>query len=139
MTFGDSIQTCLLKYANFNDRATRSEFWWFQAAIMLGYAVISLLTTQDLHYAMDFDLGAGAFESNLHIASIAHNITDGLFSLAVLIPSLAVGARRLHDTNRTGWWQLLLFIPLIGWIVLVIFFATPSQEGKNQYGDQPVT
>jgi uncharacterized membrane protein YhaH (DUF805 family) len=55
-----------------------------------------------------------------------------VFSIATLLPSLAVGARRLHDTDRSGWWQLLMFIPFIGWIILIIFFA---QEGKsNRYG-----
>ena len=60
-----------------------------------------------------------------------------LYSLAVLVPGLAAGARRLHDTNRSGWWQLIAFIPLIGAIVLIVFWAQDSQPGDNQYGANP--
>jgi hypothetical protein len=55
----------------------------------------------------------------------------------VLLPSLGVGIRRLHDTNRTGWWYLLVFIPVIGWIVLIVFLATASDPGPNNYGPNP--
>lgn len=61
----------------------------------------------------------------------------GLFCLAVLIPSIAVGVRRLHDTGRTGWWLLIGFIPLIGAIVLIVFFVLDSQPGTNAYGPNP--
>jgi uncharacterized membrane protein YhaH (DUF805 family) len=60
-----------------------------------------------------------------------------LYSLAVLLPSLAVGARRLHDTGRSGWWLLIDFIPIVGQIVLIYFFVLDSQPGANQYGPNP--
>jgi hypothetical protein len=60
-----------------------------------------------------------------------------LYSLAVLLPSLGVGIRRLHDTNRTGWWYLLVFLPIIGWIVLIVFLAMASDPGSNNYGPNP--
>ena len=60
-----------------------------------------------------------------------------LYSLAVFLPSLGVGIRRLHDTNRTGWWYLLVFIPVIGWIVLIVFLAMASDPGSNNYGPNP--
>lgn len=100
MTFTESIQTCFRKYVEFNGCAVRSEFWWFTLFTFAG----SLLT--------------GFFSETL----------SGIFSLVTLLPSLAVGTRRLHDTDRSGWWQLLYFIPLIGWIVLFIWFA---QEEKR--------
>ena len=62
---------------------------------------------------------------------------SGIYYLAVLIPSLAVGVRRLHDTDRSGWWLLLSLIPVIGWIVLIIFFVLDSTPGENQYGPNP--
>ena len=99
MTFADSIRTCFAKYADFNGTASRSEFWWFMLFIVLVGAALSLLSTT--------------------LAS--------LFYLAVLLPDLAVGARRLHDTGKSGWWQLLLIVPL-GVIVLIVFWV---QEPKR--------
>ena len=79
---------------------------------------------------------------------VALNVVDGmvfgwgnnmalfnpLYSLAVLVPSIAVGARRLHDTGRSGWWQLIWFIPIIGWIILIIWMASRGESRQNQYG-----
>jgi uncharacterized membrane protein YhaH (DUF805 family) len=94
MTFAESIRTCFSKYADFNGTASRSEFWWFMLFVFLVGAVLSLVSTT--------------------LASI--------FYLAVLLPDLAVGARRLHDTGRSGWWQLLLIVPF-GVIVLIVFWV----------------
>lgn len=100
MNFQDSINTCFKKYADFKGTAKRSEYWWFALFIV--------------------------------IASIAASIISPtisiLFSLATLLPSLAAATRRLHDTDRSGWWQLIWFVPLVGWIVLIVFLA---QEGKE--------
>lgn len=63
-------------------------------------------------------------------------LLGSLYSLAVLIPSLAVGARRLHDTGRSGWWQLIALIPFVGVIILIVFLASGSQPGKNQYDSE---
>jgi len=106
MTFQESIKTCFSKYADFNGRAVRSEYWWFALFIVL------------------VSMGLG----------IISEIVSGLFSLAVLIPSIAAAARRLHDTNRSGWWQLIAFIPFIGWIIIIIFLAQEGNSDTNQYG-----
>ena len=100
MTFGESISTCFSKYAAFEGRAPRSEFWWF----FLFTFLVSMAT------------------------GIVSDALSGLFSLGVLLPSLAVGARRLHDTDRSAWFLLLWLVPLIGWIVLLVWAA---QEGKE--------
>ncbi len=100
MTFGESISTCFSKYATFDGRASRSEYWWWFLFTFLASAA----------------------------AGIVSQSVSGLFSLAVLLPSLAVGVRRLHDTDRSGWFLLLWFIPLIGWIILVVWAV---QEGKE--------
>lgn len=100
MNFTEAVRTCFTKYADFKGCAARSEFWWF--ALFNFVAVLAL---------------------NIVSAQIS-----SAFSLATLLPMLAVGARRLHDTDRSGWWQLLNFVPIIGWIVLLVFFA---QEGKH--------
>lgn len=104
MTFQESIKVCFAKYADFTGRATRSEYWWFILFIVL----VSLGT------------------------SMVSNILSGLFSLGTLLPSLAAATRRLHDTGRSGWWQLIVLVPVIGFIVILVFLA---QEGKadNQF------
>lgn len=107
MTFNESISTCFSKYATFTGTAPRSEFWWF----FLFTTLVSLFLDA--------------------MRAPADDILGGLFSLATLLPSLAVGARRLHDTDRSGWWQLLWLVPVVGWIILIVFFA---QEGRaNRY------
>ena len=100
MTFGESISTCFRKYVAFGGRATRSEYWWF----VLFTFLVSL------------------------VASFVSQALSSLFSLAVLLPSIAVGVRRLHDTDRSGWFLLLWLIPVIGWIILIVFAV---QEGKE--------
>jgi uncharacterized membrane protein YhaH (DUF805 family) len=100
MTFQESIKVCFGKYADFSGRASRPEYWWFILFIILMSLAISLISP----------------------------LLSGLFSLATLLPSLAAAARRLHDTNRSGWWQLIVLVPLIGIIVLLVFLA---QEGKG--------
>lgn len=103
MTLTDSISTCFKKYATFDGTASVSEFWWF----FLFQFLVSLVA-QMLGYTI-----------------------STIISLAMLLPALAVGCRRLHDTDRSGWWQLLVFVPVIGWIVLVVFWV---QDGKaNRY------
>lgn len=104
MTFGESIRTCFTKYATFDGRASRSEFWWFALFTFLASAA----------------------------AGMVSETLAGLFSLAVLLPSLAVGARRLHDTDRSGWFLLLWLIPLIGWLVL-LFWAVQGPREPNRF------
>ncbi len=112
--------TVLKKYATFSGRATRSEYWFF----ILFNIIISFV----LGFIDGFIGKAGAEESIGIIGSI--------YSLAVLIPSLAVLARRLHDTNRSGWWMLIGLIPLVGWIILLVFTVGDSGP-DNKYGPNP--
>jgi len=104
MTFTESIQTCFKKYAEFNGRATRSEFWWWVLFTFLFSAFLQLLSQK---------LGS-------------------IFSLAVFLPSIAVTSRRLHDIGRSGWWQLIGLIPLIGWIIM-IFWSVKESSMSNEY------
>jgi uncharacterized membrane protein YhaH (DUF805 family) len=102
------------RYAKFDGRAHREEFWTF--------VLVNFLVT----------LGLSLIGGMIHL-----RILSTLYSLAVLVPSLALGARRLHDTGKSGWLQLIGLIPLVGWIVLIILFAQPGQSGQNSYGDDP--
>jgi uncharacterized membrane protein YhaH (DUF805 family) len=111
----------LRKYAVFEGRARRREYWFY----VLFVVVISVvLTIADMMLGL-YDAASGA------------GLLSCVFGLAVLIPSLAVGARRLHDTGRSGWWLLIGLIPLIGAIVLIVFFLLDSQPGTNPYGPNP--
>ena len=104
MTFGESISTCISKYANFNGRATRSEFWWWALFVFL----VSL------------------------VSGTISPMLSSLLSLALFLPSIAVTARRLHDINRSGWWQLIGLIPLIGLLVMIYWCVQEARE-PNPY------
>jgi uncharacterized membrane protein YhaH (DUF805 family) len=109
MTFGESIKTCLTKYAAFDGRASRSEFWWF--------VLFQLLLT----------LGA---------QMISH-LLGGLLSLALFLPALAAAVRRLHDIGKSGWLVLVGLIPLIGWLLLLYWNVQPGSASANDYGPPP--
>ena len=102
----------LQRYTQFVGRAGRAEFWWLALATFIISSVLSILSR----------------------ASVVFSILGFVYWLAVLVPSIAVGIRRLHDTARSGWWILIGLIPLVGFIVLIVFFATQSNPGPNQYG-----
>ena len=111
----------LKKYAVFSGRSRRTEFWYFVLFNIIVTLVLSVI---------DRLIGTVIGASNLGILS-------GIYSLAVVIPTLAVTVRRLHDIDRTGWWILLGLIPLIGAIVLLVFYLTPGTPGSNRYGPDP--
>ena len=111
------------RYADFNGRARRSEYWYF--------VLFSLLVNLAL-YILTFVLGA----MNETLAVIGFGLIC-IYALAVIIPTLAVGVRRLHDTDKTGWLYLLILIPIIGPIILLVFFVTEGTRGTNKYGADP--
>tara|TARA_B100000963_G_scaffold353564_1_gene368477 strand:- start:497 stop:871 length:375 start_codon:yes stop_codon:yes gene_type:complete len=116
MYFQTSIKTCFNKYAVFSGRASRSEFWFFVLFGFLGGIISSIIDVMILGYP---------FEENGPINLI--------FTIALLIPSISVAARRLHDINKSGWWQLL-WITIIGGILLIIWYATDGERKKNKFG-----
>ncbi|MEH6498642.1 MAG: DUF805 domain-containing protein [Pseudoalteromonas distincta] len=111
----------LRKYATFTGRARRKEYWFFALFNLLIMLVLSFI---------DGMIGLYSIEAGLGVLS-------GIYTLAVLIPSLAVTVRRLHDIGRSGWWLLIAFIPLIGALILLIFTVLDSKPGSNQYGPDP--
>ena len=111
----------LKDYATFSGRARRTEFWMFT---LINAVVIIVLGGL---YAAFQGGSLGTLFLVLYIA----------YGLAVLLPSLGVAIRRLHDTNRSGWWWLLGVIPVVGPIVLIVFYATEGTRGENQYGPDP--
>jgi uncharacterized membrane protein YhaH (DUF805 family) len=117
MGFGEAISTCFSKYATFAGRAARPEYWYW----VLFTVIASLIF--------------GAIE--FRVSSEGGQALDAIFSIATFIPSIAVSARRLHDTDRSGWWQLLLFIPVIGWILLLIWLCQRGTPDINRFGSPP--
>jgi uncharacterized membrane protein YhaH (DUF805 family) len=113
VNFGQSIRNVLSQYVGFRGRARRSEYWYFELFAFLGL------------------IGIGIVE-----AFIGTRVISTVFELALILPQLSVGARRLHDIDRSGWWQLLLLIPLVGFIVLV-FWACQDSDADNRHGPSP--
>lgn len=110
--FLDPIQN---HYADFEGRATRQQFWMYVLWYFIGAVVLDAVTRV------------------LHLEAISF-----LYFVGLLVPSIAIGARRLHDTGKSGWWMLLALIPLIGNIILIVLYTIKSDVGANKYG-APVT
>lgn len=106
--FQQAVKTCFNKYADFNGRAARPEFWWFFAFQLAVYVVTSFV----------------------------HGLIELVAFVALVVPALAVAARRMHDTGKSGWFLLLGLIPLLGFLVLVYFWVQPSAPA-NQWGAGP--
>jgi uncharacterized membrane protein YhaH (DUF805 family) len=115
MNFTQAISSGFSNYVNFAGRAVRSEYWYWVLFVVIVSIVASII---------DVVLGTRLF--------------NPIFSLAVLLPSLAVGVRRLHDLDRSGWWLLLSLIPLIGAIVLIVWFVGRGTPGANRFGPDPL-
>ena len=121
------LDTIKNKYAKLDGRASRSEFWYFALFYFIANLVLALIDTfviNPMLGAIPSQMGQGGF---LQI----------IFALALLLPSIAIAVRRLHDIGKSGWWYLIVFIPLIGLLVLLYFFVQDSQPGSNQYGPNP--
>ena len=106
MNFVEAIQSCLRQYATFTGRASRPEFWWFMLFCVLASIVAS---------AIDARLNA-------------------VVTIALLLPAIAVTARRLHDIDKSGWWQLVNLVPFVGWIIVLYWYVQPSQPAANRFG-----
>lgn len=111
----------LKKYTVFDGRAELKEYWWFSLFSFIIIIVLSVI-----------DIVTGTFNVNVGLG-----LLGGIYTLAVLIPSIAVSVRRLHDTDRSGWWLLINGIPLIGVIVFLVFTGQDGTPGDNQYGSNP--
>ena len=112
------------KYADFSGRARRSEYWYFvlfNILVLIGLAMVG---------------GALAANGNRILSRLGF-IPYMIFALAMIIPSLAVAVRRLHDTGKSGWMYLISFIPVIGSIILLVFFCTEGTPGTNKWGKNP--
>lgn len=119
MNMIEATKACFSNYVTFSGRARRAEYWWFILATILVSLVLGVI---------DGLLGLGG----------EFGLLSNIWSLAVFLPSLAAGARRLHDTDRSAWWLLIMLLPLIGVIVLIVFFAQKGTDGPNRFGADPL-
>jgi uncharacterized membrane protein YhaH (DUF805 family) len=112
MGFADAVKLGFSNYVNFEGRACRSEYWYW-----------ALFTTIGGLAAYIIDSGIGT-----------DRVINTIFDLATFLPTLSVAVRRLHDLDRSGWWILLFLIPIVGWIVLLIWYCTKGTDGPNRFG-----
>jgi uncharacterized membrane protein YhaH (DUF805 family) len=125
MGFGTAVSTCFQKYVTFSGRARRSEFWWWQVfTVIAGGLALLGDNLLGLHYTpQDATVGVG-----------------WLYTVVVvflLLPSIAVLFRRLHDTGRSGWWWVLAWVCCVGEVLLFFFCISGGTQGHNQYGPDP--
>ena len=121
--FFKAIKICLSKYFDFKGRARRSEYWYFFLFIILGSVLLAFI--EGLYSGL-----TGQF-------NVDESIFANIFYLFIVIPSLAVSVRRLHDIGRTGWWVLISFIPIAGSIILLIWHCIDGEKDTNIYGLSP--
>ena len=115
------LEALTKKYATFEGRARRSEYWYFVLFYFLAIVVLAIV-----------DVTVGTYNEEVGVG-----LLSGLFGLATIVPSLAVMVRRLHDTDRSGWWVLINLVPLVGAVVLLVFTVLDSQPGANRFGPNP--
>jgi uncharacterized membrane protein YhaH (DUF805 family) len=122
MSFTAAIRSVLTQYVGFTGRARRSEYWWFAL-----FTVLVGLAAAILDSVLGTTLGSDGSTGVIGI----------IVNLALLLPTLAVAMRRLHDTDRSGWWLLIGLVPIVGAIVLLVFFVLDSTPGTNRFGASP--
>lgn len=119
----EKVIGCLTtNYVNFSGRASRSEYWLFYLFTIIAGIVMVII-----------DAAVGTYD-----AKTGYGLLNTVFSLAVLVPGLAVSVRRLHDLNKSGWWLLISIIPFIGAICLIVWFCFKGTEGQNRFGYNPL-
>jgi uncharacterized membrane protein YhaH (DUF805 family) len=119
MSFVEAIQSGFSNYVNFSGRAVRSEYWYWVLFVVLLSIVTNIIDA--------VISGTSGFA-----------ILSTIVSLGLFLPGLAVGIRRLHDLDKSGWWALLIFIPLVGAIILIVWACTRGTMGPNRFGPDPL-
>jgi uncharacterized membrane protein YhaH (DUF805 family) len=130
MTFGQAIKNNFSKYVTFSGRAARSEFWWWGLFVMVTNLVLSWV---DIALFGTVETGVGRVSGYTDMP-----VLSSLFLLATLLPSISVTVRRLHDRDKSGWWYWLFLVPIVGPIVLLVWFILEGTRGANSYGPDPL-
>ncbi|MEO1046038.1 MAG: DUF805 domain-containing protein [Pseudomonadota bacterium] len=126
----------LKRYADFQGRSRRKEYWMFFLLIMIAAIIVAIIEN-----ALGLGIGTSTYESDGYNANYSANYDGGpllwLFVLGIMIPSLAVQVRRFHDQDKSGWFVLLGFIPLVGGIIILVFMCLEGTRGPNRFGPDP--
>ena len=126
MNFIESIQTCYKKFFDFSGRASKSEYWWFQAAFV-PLSIFVVIASEDENIEKLSDL------------ILSFYLLCFVVVLASIIPLITVTVRRFHDTNKSGWYFLLGLIPLVGSLIVTVMMIPEGTKGKNKYGPNPIS
>jgi uncharacterized membrane protein YhaH (DUF805 family) len=133
MGFLEAVKHVYSNYVNFRDRAPRSEYWWFVLFNVIVSVIIGIVEAM---------LGLGSGMAQMGGGSMSASFAGGplsiIWMLVNLLPGIGVGVRRLHDTDRSGWWLLIGLVPLVGAIVLLVFFCQKGTTGANRFGPDPL-
>jgi len=122
MEFSQAVIVCLRKYVTFSGRARRAEYWWWALFIVLA------------------SIAVGFVEGTINgFTGENVGLLNAAFSLATFLPGLSVLVRRLHDTNRSGWWWFVALIPVVGLIILLVWLVSSGDQGPNDYGPDPLS
>jgi uncharacterized membrane protein YhaH (DUF805 family) len=133
MNFTEAVSKVYRNYVNFNGRARRSEYWWWALYMLITGTVIAVIESRMGLGMGHMGMGGGAMSAGYQGGPLS-----GLWSLAHLLPGLGVAVRRLHDTERSGWWLLIILIPLIGALALLYFLVSKGTSGPNRFGEDPI-
>jgi uncharacterized membrane protein YhaH (DUF805 family) len=128
MGFTEAIRSGFDNYATFSGRASRPAYWWW---VLFG-VLVSLVTR-----VLDGLVGSSIVRTTQYGTEVSVGIITSLVGLALLLPSIAVLVRRLHDTDRSGWWYWIILVPILGWLVLLYFLISAGTPGDNRYGPPP--
>lgn len=134
MGMQEAVSSVFHNYATFSGRARRAEYWWWVLFTIIVGGLLSLLDGMLFGYTTTTATGPGSYAFDVQTLGVL----APLWSLASFIPGWAVAVRRLHDTGRSGWWLLLFLIPLVGAIILLVWFATRGEPRSNAYGPDPI-
>ncbi len=118
MGFVEAIKSCFSQYVTFSGRASRSEYWYFNLFLFLMNVTLTIAT--------------GLIGDKLG------SLLSGLFTLATLLPSISAGVRRMHDLGKSGWAIWINLIPLVGWIIYLVWLCTKGTDGDNRFGPDPL-
>ncbi|MEA3492424.1 MAG: DUF805 domain-containing protein [Campylobacterota bacterium] len=135
------METIKQRYAQFDGRASRSEFWYFalfSLIISIALGILDgVLGTAYSYEVVTNTIATATVESTEMTVTQTIGYMQTLYSLLILIPSIAVSIRRLHDIGKSGWWLLIAIVPIIGLFILLFFYVKDSQSGDNEYGENP--
>lgn len=125
MNFQDAVKSGYQNYVTFSGRASRPAYWW--------WSLFQIVVSVVIFFVFGPHFVPGSDTVPMHLEG---GLIGNLWSLANLLPSLAVGIRRLHDIDKSGWWTLILFVPLVGIILLIVWYCTKGTPGANRFGPE---